>query len=70
MQRIWVGEHSAWFKPYVAGWTAYNLLGVEMDRETAVEYMDVLIALHQGTVSKEEAWEKVEIALACQCRWE
>lgn len=55
MERIWYGEHSAWFRPYVAGWTAYNLLGLELDRDTATRYADLLIGLHQGTVTADEA---------------
>lgn len=54
MERIWYGEHSAWFRPYVAGWTAYNLLGIEVDRDTATRYADLLIGLHQGTLTAED----------------
>lgn len=45
MERIWPWEHSAWFRPYAAGWYAWTYLGEEITREEATARMDELLAL-------------------------
>lgn len=45
MERPWLFEHSAWFKPYVAGYYAWTRLGLDLDREQTVARLDELLAL-------------------------
>ena len=47
MERVWMFEHSAWFRPYVAGYYAHQY-GLCEDREWCEENADQLIALGQG----------------------
>lgn len=47
MERIWMFEHSEWFKPYVAGYYA-ALFGLPTDREYVARHQDELIAKGQG----------------------
>ena len=49
MERVWLLDHSAWFKPYVAGYYAFQN-GLPDDRESVLPKMDWLIALGQGRV--------------------
>lgn len=48
MQRVWVWEHSDWFKPYVAGYYAWTYLGEDIDHATAIERLDELLALERA----------------------
>lgn len=43
----YIFEHSAWFRPYVAGFYAWKYLGEEFTREQAVARMDELLALER-----------------------
>lgn len=45
MDRVWPHEHSAWFRPYVAGYYAWRFLGEEISRGEAETRMDELLAL-------------------------
>jgi hypothetical protein len=47
MSRTWMFEHSEWFKPYVAGYYAYQH-GLPDDREFVREHQQALIRLGQG----------------------
>jgi len=60
MQRVWYLEHSEWFKPYVAGYVAATMLGLDLDRETATRHAGILIALHQGWVTPLECMAEIE----------
>ena len=60
MERIWYLSHSLWFRPYVAGYVASTMLGVELDRETATVYADMLIAVHQGRIDIDTARSVLE----------
>lgn len=42
MKRIWIFEHSDWFKPYVAGYYAH-LRGLPTSREYVVNNLDDLL---------------------------
>ncbi len=45
MDRAWPHEHSAWFRPYAAGWYAFYLLGEDLNREEVECRLDELLAL-------------------------
>lgn len=45
MERVYPFEHSAWFKPYVAGYYALTYLGEELDREQTEARLDELLGL-------------------------
>lgn len=47
MERVWMFEHSAWFRPYVAGYYAAQA-GLPTDRTWVEARIDALIALGQG----------------------
>jgi hypothetical protein len=47
MERCYMFEHSAWFKPYVAGWYAWRYLGVMMSREQVESRLEALLALER-----------------------
>lgn len=47
MNRVWMFDHSAWFKPYVAGYYAHQH-GLNEDRAWVEANADSLIALGQG----------------------
>lgn len=49
MRRPWFLDHSAWFKPYVAGYYAY-VHGEPDDKPSVLARVDELIALGQGEV--------------------
>ena len=48
MDRVYVLEHSEWFKPYAAGWYASSYLGEELSREETMERLDELLALERA----------------------
>jgi hypothetical protein len=51
MERPWVfGEHSAWFKPYVAGYYAHKYLGLSINREEAEADLDYYLRLERDAV--------------------
>lgn len=54
MERVWMLEHSAWFKPYVAGYYAAQY-GLNTDREWVEANTDHLITLGQGLIELEAA---------------
>ncbi len=47
MSRVWMFEHSAWFKPYVAGYYAFNN-GLPDNREFVEAHIDALIEIGCG----------------------
>jgi len=47
LPRVWMFEHSEWFKPHVAGYYAH-LYGLPEDRELVEEMIDKLIDLGTG----------------------
>lgn len=51
LARPWVmGEHSDWFKPYVAGWYACRYLGETLDRAEVESRLDELLELERAAV--------------------
>lgn len=51
LDRPWVmAEHSAWFKPYVAGWYAHTYLGLSMSREAVEARLPELLNLEREAV--------------------
>lgn len=53
MDRAWMLEHSAWFRPYVAGYYAHQH-GLPDDEVSVMERIDELIALGQGRIAADE----------------
>ena len=51
MERRFLTEHSDWFKPYAAGWYAFDRLGEELTREETIERLDELLALEDRQLS-------------------
>lgn len=47
MERVWMFDHTPWFKPYVAGYYAFHH-GLPDDEESVTPRIDELIALGQG----------------------
>lgn len=47
MRRVWMFDHSEWFKPYVAGLYA-SMQGVCTDREFVMAHLERLLAFAQG----------------------
>lgn len=47
MEQLYIGEHSDWFKPYYAGWIAFNKLREDLTREQVGRRMDELLAAGQ-----------------------
>lgn len=45
IERLWLHEHSDWFKPYVAGYYAHAYLAEELDREQVEARLEELLAL-------------------------
>lgn len=52
MARTWMLPHSEWFKPYVAGYYAFQY-GLPDDRDFVMAHVDELIALGQGQINRE-----------------
>lgn len=50
MDRVWMFEHSAWFKPYVAGYYAFHN-GLPDDRVYVSAHVDELINIGCGRIS-------------------
>ena len=50
MDRPWIFEHSAWFRPYVAGAYAWRYLGQELTRAQVMARLDELLALERRAV--------------------
>ena len=48
MDRVYLFEHSGWFKPYAAGWYAFAYLGEELDRGETLARLDELLALERA----------------------
>ncbi len=53
MERVYMFEHSAWFKPYVAGYYAFHN-GLPDDRESVMQHIDALIDLGCGRIDFSE----------------
>lgn len=50
-ERPWVlTDHSAWFRPYVAGFYARKYLGLELDRDQVLVRLDELLGLERRAV--------------------
>lgn len=47
MERPWLFEHSAWFRPYAAGYYAFTILGLDLSRDEVESRLDELLALGQ-----------------------
>lgn len=47
MERVYLLEHSDWFKPYAAGWYASAYLGEELTRDEVLARLDELLALER-----------------------
>ena len=47
MEQPFIYEHSAWFKPYVAGFYAWKYLGEDLTREAVEARMGELLALER-----------------------
>lgn len=45
MERPWMFEHSEWFKPYVAGYYAMTVLGVDLGRAAVIARLEELLEL-------------------------
>lgn len=45
MERRWLHEHSAWFRPYAAGYYAYAYLGEDLTRGEAIQRLPELLEL-------------------------
>jgi hypothetical protein len=48
MERVYMLPHSEWFKPYVAGFYAFQYLGEDLDRESVDARLDELLGLELG----------------------
>lgn len=53
LARLWLHEHSQWFRPYVAGYYAWRYLGQELNREETVARIDELLALEPRQLTLE-----------------
>lgn len=53
MDRVWMFEHSEWFKPYVAGFYA-SRFQLPTDRGWVTARIEDLIALGQGRITLEQ----------------
>lgn len=51
MNRAWMLEHSEWFRPYVAGYYAWSVLGEELTREEVESRLDELLTLGQRLIA-------------------
>ena len=49
MERVWMFDHTPWFKPYVAGYYAAQY-GLPDDEASVLAQIDTLIALGQGGI--------------------
>lgn len=47
MERVYPWEHSAWFRPYVAGYYAWTYLGEDLDRASTLARLDELLGLER-----------------------
>jgi len=47
LERPWFGEHSRWFRVYVAGWYAWRYLGRNLSREQVERRLDELLDLER-----------------------
>lgn len=50
VERPWIFEHSAWFKPYVAGLYAERYLGETLSRDEVMSRLDELLELERNLV--------------------
>lgn len=54
MRRPWLREHSEWFRPYVAGFYAWQFLGLNLTREETESRLDELLALEHRQLELSE----------------
>lgn len=47
MEQTYLYPHSEWFRPYVAGFYAFTVLGLDLSREEVGERMEELLAAGQ-----------------------
>lgn len=47
LKQVWPFEHTAWFKPYAAGWYAFKYLGERRTRAQVMQHLDELLALER-----------------------
>jgi hypothetical protein len=50
LERPWVLAHSAWFQPYVAGFYAWQYLGLELTRSEVEARLEELLGLERAAV--------------------
>ena len=55
MEQVWMFEHSEWFRPYVAAYYAFTILGEDLTYEETMARMDKLMALAGVTDAPAEA---------------
>ena len=55
LPRPWLLDHSDWFKPYVAGYYAWSLMGEYLTREQTLARLDELLRLGRTRVRGEAA---------------
>jgi hypothetical protein len=53
MERRWLGEHSVWFRPYVAGFYAFDRLGEDLSRTEVEARLDELLGLEDRQLELE-----------------
>lgn len=55
MERPWLFEHTGWFKPYVAGYYAFTILGDDLTRDEVDARLDELLSVGQPWLAEQEA---------------
>ena len=54
MERPWLFEHTDWFRPYVAGYYAFTILGEDLTRDEVEARLDELLAAGQPWLAQIE----------------
>lgn len=52
MDQLYLHPHSDWFRPYVAGYYAFTILGLDLERVDVVARMDELLLAGQPWLAK------------------
>jgi len=52
MEQPYIFEHSAWFRPYAAGFYAWKYLHQDLSREEVMKRIEELLALERMDVEK------------------
>ena len=52
MERVYIWEHTEWFKPHAAGWYAAAYLGENLTREQTMARLDELLALELSPAAR------------------